>query len=79
MLSRFQHVITGARSPSAKECIGGIVADEMGLGKSLTMLSAITGSLDRALTYAQAMTNVGPSGHGVIAAKSTLVVVPSAR
>lgn len=78
-LCRYQHIITGARSPSAKECVGGIVADEMGLGKSLTLLSAIAGSLDRALAYAQTMTNIGASGHGVIAAKSTLVIVPFAR
>jgi uncharacterized protein YeaC (DUF1315 family) len=74
----FQHIITGARNPSAKECVGGIVADEMGLGKSLTLLSAIAGSLDRGLAYAQTMTKIGASGHGVIAAKSTLVIVPSA-
>jgi len=78
-LRRYQHTITGARSPSAKECMGGIVADEMGLGKSLTVLSAIAGSLDQALAYAQTMTDIGASGYGVIAAKSTLVVVPSAR
>ncbi|KAF2726768.1 hypothetical protein EJ04DRAFT_539274 [Polyplosphaeria fusca] len=77
-LSLFQHVITGAKSPTVKDCAGGIVADEMGLGKSLTMLSAIAGSLDRGFAYARAMTNVGSTGQGVIAAKSTLVLVPSA-
>lgn len=78
-LGRFQHVITGAKSPTAKECLGGIVADEMGLGKSLIMLSAIAGSLDRGFAYARAMTNVGLTGEGAIAGKSTLVLVPSTR
>ncbi|KAF2174679.1 hypothetical protein K469DRAFT_772288 [Zopfia rhizophila CBS 207.26] len=74
----FQHVITGAKSPAAKECLGGILADEMGLGKSLTMLAAIAGSMDRAFSYAFSHTNVGSSGQGIIAAKGTLVIVPSA-
>ncbi|CAO2650533.1 Nn.00g018250.m01.CDS01 [Neocucurbitaria sp. VM-36] len=74
----YNHLITGAKSPYAKECPGGIIADEMGLGKSLTMLSAITGTLDRACAYAQSMTSIGSSGQGVIAAKSTLILVPSA-
>lgn len=76
--SSYNHLITGAKSPHAKECPGGIIADEMGLGKSLTMLSAITGTLDRACTYAQSMTSIGSSGQGIIAAKSTLILVPSA-
>lgn len=61
-----------------KECVGGIVADEMGLGKTLTLLSAVAGSLDRAFAYARTMTNFEASGRSVIAAKSTLVIVPSA-
>jgi SWI/SNF-related matrix-associated actin-dependent regulator of chromatin subfamily A3 len=72
-------MITGAKSPTAKPCPGGLIADEMGLGKSLTMLSAIVGSLSRAINYARAMTNIDIRGQGVIAAKSTLVLVPSAR
>jgi SWI/SNF-related matrix-associated actin-dependent regulator of chromatin subfamily A3 len=51
----------------------------MGLGKSLTILSAVVGSLSRANAYARAMTNIDARGQGVIAAKSTLVLVPSAR
>ncbi|KAH8722371.1 SNF2 family N-terminal domain-containing protein [Phaeosphaeriaceae sp. PMI808] len=74
----YKHVITGARSTDAKQSLGGIIADEMGLGKTLTMLSAITGTLDRAWHYAQTMTNIGTSGNGTIAAKSTLIIVPSA-
>jgi SNF2 family DNA or RNA helicase len=59
------------------EVTGGIVADEMGLGKTLTMLAAITASLDSALTYARFLTKIDGSGRGVWAAKSTLVIVPS--
>lgn len=53
------------------------MADEMGLGKTLTMLAAITGSLERALTYARFLTKIDESGRGIWAAKSTLVIVPS--
>ncbi|XPS70549.1 hypothetical protein M3J07_002764 [Ascochyta lentis] len=73
----YQHTITGAKSISATETTGGIIADEMGLGKTLTMLSAITESLNRAFAYAKFVTNVDPSGRGIIAAKCTLVIVPS--
>ncbi|KAF2800246.1 hypothetical protein K505DRAFT_293195 [Melanomma pulvis-pyrius CBS 109.77] len=76
--SIYQHTITGSKSPVANDCLGGIVADEMGLGKSLTMLSAIAGSIEKAFAYACAMTNIGSTGKDVIAAKSTLVIVPSA-
>jgi hypothetical protein len=51
----------------------------MGLGKSLTMLSAIAGSLVSALDYARTVTSISASSQGIIAAKSTLIVVPSAR
>ncbi|KAH7065668.1 SNF2 family N-terminal domain-containing protein [Paraphoma chrysanthemicola] len=74
----FRHLITDARSSQPKECLGGVIADEMGLGKSLTMLAAIVASLDRALSWAQINTSVDVSGKGTIAAKCTLIVVPSA-
>ena len=74
---RYQHAITGAKSASAAEVTGGIIADEMGLGKTLTMLAAITESLERALTYARFLTRIDESGRGIWAAKSTLVIVPS--
>ena len=62
---------------------GGILADDMGLGKSLTTLSNIIGSLDHARDYSNFMVaststvsnTITPSR---IAAKSTLVIVPSA-
>jgi SWI/SNF-related matrix-associated actin-dependent regulator of chromatin subfamily A3 len=75
----FRHKITGARSPYPRDTFGGIVADEMGLGKTLTMLSAICGSLSQAYTYARTITTDPHDGaKRVIAAKSTLIIVPSA-
>ena len=48
----------------------------MGLGKSLMMISAIVSSLSSAVCYALSFTSK-PGGSDV-AAKSTLIVVPSA-
>lgn len=75
----YQHIITGARSPERKDFFGGIIADDMGLGKSLTMLSAIVGTLNNAVNHACSMTT-GPydPGRNIVAAKSTLIIVPSA-
>ncbi|KAI0198194.1 SNF2 family N-terminal domain-containing protein [Astrocystis sublimbata] len=64
----FQHIITGAKSRSPTDCLGGIIADEMGLGKTLTMLSSIVGSIKKATEFC---------GGGGNRAKSTIVVVPS--
>jgi hypothetical protein len=51
----------------------------MGLGKTLTMLSAIGGSLSQAYDYARTMTtDPYDTTKSVIAAKSTLIIVPSA-
>ena len=74
----YQHIITGSKSRDPQDTYGGVLADDMGLGKSLVMLSAIAGSLDPALTYAKALTSApGSTDDPVIAAKSTLLVVPS--
>ena len=55
----------------------------MGLGKSLTMLSVIVGSIARANEYAwQSPMGAEPAGmlgQPPKAAKSTLIIVPSAR
>lgn len=76
--SSYQHLITGAKSRDPQDFYGGVLADDMGLGKSLIMLSAIAGSLDPALTYAKTLTSApGSTDDPVIAAKSTLLVVPS--
>ncbi|KAK2470510.1 hypothetical protein H9L39_18127 [Fusarium oxysporum f. sp. albedinis] len=47
----YQHIITGAKSRLPEEVLGGILADDMGLGKSLSMLSAIFNTMDRAQDY----------------------------
>ncbi|KAI0577635.1 DNA repair and recombination protein RAD5C, partial [Pyrenophora tritici-repentis] len=73
----FRHIITGAINTKRQECLGGLIADEMGLGKSLTMLSGIVGSLDQAIRYAKSVTKIGTSANDIIAAKSTLILVPS--
>ncbi|KAH0563507.1 hypothetical protein GP486_001928 [Trichoglossum hirsutum] len=76
----YQHIITGAKSPTPDDFLGGILADDMGLGKSLTMLSAIVGSLARANEYArQGSMSAGHPGEPPRAAKSTLIIVPSAH
>ncbi|KAK4166949.1 SNF2 family N-terminal domain-containing protein [Cladorrhinum sp. PSN259] len=65
----YQHEITGAKSPTPDDCLGGIIADDMGLGKTLSMLSAIINSMNTANLFAR------HGGDGV--AKSTIVIVPS--
>ncbi|KAF4300775.1 hypothetical protein GTA08_BOTSDO07089 [Botryosphaeria dothidea] len=78
--SCYKHRITGFNSETAQDALGGILADEMGLGKSLTLLARIVTSLCHANEF------VGPDGiglppdsEGIVSAKSTLLVVPSAR
>lgn len=65
----YQHVITGAKSRIAADCIGGILADDMGLGKTLTVLSSIINSMDSAALFS--LKNAERF------AKSTIVIVPS--
>lgn len=76
---RYRHNITGATNPEPDETRGGILADEMGLGKSLTMLAAVIASLQTASNFA-ASENVRTESDEspTIAAKSTLIIVPSA-
>jgi hypothetical protein len=74
----YQHIITGAKSPIPTDFLGGILADDMGLGKSLAMLCAIMGSLGRASEYAGKIFGSEPLREGRMAAKSTLIIVPSA-
>jgi len=58
--------------------LGGIIADEMGLGKSLTMLSAIVGSLENARHFAQSGSrDMRLERQQKVAAKATLVIAPS--
>ena len=73
LLCSYEHVITGTRRPKLPEfSLGGILADEMGLGKSLTILSAIMGSLSKAELFSQS----GSQGHKR-AVKTTLIIIPS--
>jgi SWI/SNF-related matrix-associated actin-dependent regulator of chromatin subfamily A3 len=76
----YRHIITGAKAQSPNDALGGILADEMGLGKSLTMLAAIVATLNDALAYTRHMASLSlTERQGMTAAKSTLLVVPSAR
>ena len=76
----YQHVITGAKCQDPQNTWGGIIADDMGLGKSLTMLSAIASSTALASDYARSETcRTRNYDDPVIAARSTLIVVPSTR
>ncbi|CZR56386.1 uncharacterized protein PAC_06274 [Phialocephala subalpina] len=75
----YTHCITGEeRTELPMEIGGGLLADEMGLGKTLTMLSAISRTLDEAKNFAN---NYRGSYHtaeqGLVASRATLVVVPS--
>lgn len=54
---------------------GGILADIMGLGKTLTMITAILGTLDEATTHEQQADVVT----NYYRCKATLVVVSSIR
>ncbi|KAK3997923.1 SNF2 family N-terminal domain-containing protein [Cladorrhinum sp. PSN332] len=69
----YQHEITGAKSPTPADFLGGIIADDMGLGKTLTMLSAIINSKAAARQF-----ELRPQAPGSEVAKSTIVVVPFA-
>ena len=69
----YEHVITGTRRPKLPESpLGGILADEMGLGKSLTILSAIVGSLSEAEEFSHSRSQGQKR-----TAKATLIIAPS--
>ncbi|RDW70894.1 uncharacterized protein DSM5745_08405 [Aspergillus mulundensis] len=69
----YEHKITGARNISQpQDKAGGILADQMGLGKTLTILSAIVGSLGLARLWATSEPSTSLSKVG-----ATLVIVPS--
>ncbi|KAI9147996.1 DNA repair protein RAD5B [Paramyrothecium foliicola] len=78
----YRHAITGAKSRTADDCAGGILADAMGLGKTLTMITTIVGSLQKASDLAREkeseMKHASPACHSAFYhSKATLVVVPS--
>lgn len=73
LLCSYGHVITGTRRLKLPESpLGGILADEMGLGKSLTILSAIVGSLLKAENFSHSRSQGQKR-----ATKATLIVALS--
>ncbi|KAI3572908.1 DNA repair and recombination protein RAD5C [Fusarium oxysporum f. sp. albedinis] len=72
----YQHIITGAKSRLPEEVLGGILADDMGLGKSLSMLSAIFNTMDRAQDY---VTNAPGTERLSTKSRATVIIVPSER
>ena len=82
--SSYTHLLTGAVSfAEPNETGGGILADDMGLGKSLTVLSNIVATLDKAKTFANAeeMTSADENRPNctasIMVSRATLIVVPS--
>lgn len=75
----YQHKITGAKSGTRTEALGGILADDMGLGKSLSVLAAVAGTLNQADLHAQRVATMTKEQviQGPIPARCTLVLVPS--
>lgn len=73
----FQHSITGAKSRSPDDFLGGILADDMGLGKTLTTLSLILASMDRAQEFMDRSQRRREKGKVRATSKATVVIVPS--
>ena len=64
---------------NADDAAGGILADDMGLGKSLTMLSAIVGTLETANSYARSeICGSQASSQRRLTSTATLIIVPFA-
>jgi SNF2 family DNA or RNA helicase len=75
---RFRHKITGARSQTPDDILGGILADDMGLGKTLTMIATIVTAISRAEHFATTrFTDEEGIKDARIPVMSTLVIVPS--
>ena len=67
------------KASSPNDAAGGILADDMGLGKSLTMLTAIAASLPDAYRFVTTKTDGNLNKEMLPNARSTLIIVPSAR
>ncbi|KAJ5723739.1 hypothetical protein N7488_001774 [Penicillium malachiteum] len=67
--------ITGKEDRTAPDTFGGILADDMGLGKTLTMIASIAYSISQAEMFARATSELNTTG--IMAIKSTLVIVPN--
>lgn len=74
---RYQHIITGSRSPEPVEAQGGIIADDMGLGKTLVTISSIASSLDRATAFASENVKSPDDSFSLTRSKATLILAPS--
>jgi hypothetical protein len=75
----YEHLITGSkRQFIPNSTLGGIISDEMGMGKSLTILSAIVGSLAAAELFARSgVRETVSQGVQKFTSKATLILVPS--
>ncbi|KAI9665475.1 MAG: hypothetical protein M1831_001617 [Alyxoria varia] len=75
----YLHILSGeTRDRPLEECEGGVLADDVGLGKTLTMISALVGSLNRGAAFASSKRPEHKhldSKHQSCSA--TLVIVPS--
>jgi SNF2 family DNA or RNA helicase len=79
VMSRYVHRITGLKSQSAPDLLGGILADDMGLGKSLTMIATIVTTMASAKRFATRILATNHIAETIkIPVKSTLIVVPYA-
>ncbi|RPA80180.1 hypothetical protein BJ508DRAFT_210556 [Ascobolus immersus RN42] len=58
------------------QCYGGILADVMGLGKTLSILSLIASTTDKAVEYAKEPAHKGANGNQVTPVKTTLLIAP---
>ncbi|CAG8962047.1 hypothetical protein HYFRA_00005089 [Hymenoscyphus fraxineus] len=76
--SIYRHNITGLKSKTPEDILGGILADDMGLGKTLTMIANIVSTISSAENFS-AENSLGHkvSRFGRISVMSTLVIVPS--
>lgn len=82
-LSAHVSQITGSESPmQADEMLfglGGLIADVMGIGKTLTMLTSILHSANKAQDFSYFGRPISGSETEALLTKATLVVVPSVR
>lgn len=75
--------ITGAESPMQADdtpfALGGLIADVMGIGKTLTMLTSVLHSTNKAQDFSYFGRPVPGCGTEASLTKATLVVAPSVR
>ncbi|KAH7110084.1 SNF2 family N-terminal domain-containing protein [Dendryphion nanum] len=75
----YEHVVSGSRKPDKQlENVGGIIADEMGLGKSLTMISAIATTMDKANRFQKDNLDYRVIQGTMMRSRATLIICPAA-